>query len=339
MTTMNNRGLLSRVSVMSLLLSLLQVTVGGAAVPVHTYQAGSSQIVIPNIVEGSCPVVNMTAEDHQLFYEFCYNVDRSRNETRDTAYLPRGYDSAVEDFSAFEDSLRNEESVPMSDYCLEYLRPFVCFFFFPFPWPPVTEQTCKTTNVTYAKPCRDFCEKTFQACQNELGRMIASNKAHAADLEHLQCHNFEQEKSLCIRPPPIAPPTGEANISCSTGNASSAACSQSSENADSSSSCNCANVRNSVTQRTFTAYSYSMGEVPHAGVPTFQLCFLILVRRFKSTHAFLCMSLSLCAFTCLVLLVTTSLTSIPQLLVCQLSASKNKMVTLSTLLRSSKSIK
>lgn len=256
-----NTGI-SRVSVASLLLSFLHVSMDVAAVPVHTYQAGS-QIVIPPRVDGTCPVVNMTTENHQLFYEFCYIVD-SRNETRDTAYLPGGYESAAEDFSAFEKALRNEEDVPMSDYCLQHLRPFVCFYYFPFSWPRVTAETCsKTDNITYAKPCRDFCEQTFKACETELEKMIASNNSTAGDIEHLQCHNFEEE-GLCIPTPPIE----KANTSCSTErDASSVSCSKSSEEANSenvgsptssSKKCNCANVRDSVTQRTFTHYTYSM---------------------------------------------------------------------------------
>ena len=267
MATVKCTGLLSRISVMAFLLPFLQVSVDVRAVPVHTYQAGS-QIVVPSkVVDGRCPVMKLTAESHQLFYEFCYinDVGSGRNETRDTAYLPAGYDIAADDFSAFEKSLRNQEIVPMSKHCLQYLRPYVCFFFFPFPWPHVTEETCKTTNVTFLKPCHDFCEKTFKACERELEGMFANNVTNPSDLEHLQCHNFKPEETFCI-PPPVE----EANTSCSTKNASSGSCSQPSDTEDSestasptssSSSCKCANVRDSVTQRTFTAYTYSMGEL------------------------------------------------------------------------------
>lgn len=228
-------------------LSLLQAS-AVEGVPVHTYQAGE-QMAVPSKVEPRCPVVNMTAEEHPLFYEFCYNVDR--NETRDTAYLPGGYENAAQDFAAFVTPLRNEERVPMSDHCLTYLRPFVCFYLFPFSWPPVTQEDCSSVNVIYFQPCPDFCEGTFEACANELEQMIAMGNASKDDFRHLECHNFEQHNGPCVRPPfAEQEPTVSVN---STGEGAPTV-------SPAPDTCKCANVRDSVTQRTFTAYTYSLGK-------------------------------------------------------------------------------
>lgn len=248
-------------SALLFLLATLQLGVIVAA-PVEGSQL-ESQIVVPGTssgADGNCPVLKMTAESHQLFYEFCHSVEGS-NGTRDTAYLSYGYKDASKAFEFFVPALTNQLPISMSTYCLAHLRTFACFNFFPFPH--VTKDKCEA-----ALPCRDFCESTTKACESELNWMVANNLVSTEDLTHLSCDKFPEGstlsggKSFCISTPPI---DEESASSSTTTDGDSATSPESSGDSDPptvpSSDCKCANVRSHVTQKTFTdkSYTYSMG--------------------------------------------------------------------------------